>query len=119
MRHPVGRQRLVGQVVHVFREGRVIAEQPKIVTPSYLSRVEGFSAEAKKYFDMLMTQGHTDSPGLFYAYRNEPKELNIVSDNIPTVVARLNDIDNAVSGIEFDVSNIQSDLAYIKIVGLP
>ena len=28
----------------VIREGRVIAERPRIVTPSYLSRVQGFSA---------------------------------------------------------------------------
>jgi hypothetical protein len=75
----------------VIREGRVVAERPRIVTPYYLSRVQGFSAEAKKYFEMLMTQYSTNSPGLYYAYRNEPKELNVVSDNIPTVVARLND----------------------------
>jgi hypothetical protein len=74
----------------VIREGRVIAERPRIVTPSYLSRVQGFSAEAKKYFEMLMTQYNPDSAGLYYAYRNEPKELNIVSDDIPAVVARLN-----------------------------
>jgi hypothetical protein len=82
---------LIKEQETVIREGRVIAERPKIVTPSYLSRVEGFSPEAKKYFDMLMTQGHTDSPGLVYAYRNEPKELNIVSDNLAAVVARLNE----------------------------
>ena len=35
----------------VIREGRVIAERPKIVTPYYLSRVQGFSPEAKKYFE--------------------------------------------------------------------
>ena len=75
----------------VIREGRVIAERPKIVTPSYLSRVEGFSSEAKKYFEMLMTQGNPDTPGLFYAYRNEPKELNVVTDNLAAVVARLNE----------------------------
>ena len=75
----------------VIREGRVIAERPKIVTPSYLSRVEGFSSEAKKYFEMLMTQGNPDTPGLVYAYRNEPKELNVVSDNLAAVVARLNE----------------------------
>ncbi len=75
----------------VIREGRVIAERPKIVTPSYMSRVEGFSPEAKKYFEMLITQGSSDSPGLIYAYRNEPKELNIVSDNLAAVVARLNE----------------------------
>ena len=31
----------------VVREGRVIADRPRIVTPYYLSRLEGFSADAK------------------------------------------------------------------------
>jgi hypothetical protein len=82
---------LVNSQETVIREGRVVAERPKIVTPSYLSRVDGFSAEAKKYFEMLITQGNPDSPGLVYAYRNEPKELNVVSDNLTAVVARLNE----------------------------
>jgi hypothetical protein len=75
----------------VIREGRVIAERPRIVTPYYLSRVQGFSAEARKYFEMLMTHIDPNSPGLYYAYRNEPKELTVVSDNLATVVAKLND----------------------------
>jgi hypothetical protein len=29
--------------------------------------------------------------GLLYAYRNEPKEMNIVSDNLLAVVAKLNE----------------------------
>jgi hypothetical protein len=74
----------------VIREGRVIAERPRIVTPYYLSRVQGFSPEAKKYFEMLINGLDSNSPGLFYAYRNEPRELNIVSDNLPAVLARLN-----------------------------
>jgi hypothetical protein len=74
----------------VIREGRVIAERPKIVTPSYLSRVQGFSPEAKKYFEMLMNEYDANSPGLFYAYRNEPKELNVVSDNVVSVIEKLN-----------------------------
>ncbi len=74
----------------VIREGRVIAERPKIVTPSYLSRVQGFSPEAKKYFDMLMREYDPHSPGLFYTYRNEPKELNVVSDNVGAVIEKLN-----------------------------
>jgi hypothetical protein len=74
----------------VIREGRVIAERPRIVTPYYLSRVQGFSPEAKKYFEMLINSLDSNSPGLFYAYRNEPKELNIVSENLPAVLARLN-----------------------------
>jgi len=74
----------------VIREGRVIAERPRIVTPSYLSRVQGFSPEARKYFETLMTTVDPDSPGLIYAYRNEPKELNIVSDDLASVVEKLN-----------------------------
>jgi hypothetical protein len=78
----------------VIREGRVIAERPKIVTPYYLSRVQGFSPEATKYFEMLMNNFNSNSPGLFYAYRNEPKEMNIVSDSMDAVVAKLGiDID--------------------------
>jgi hypothetical protein len=74
----------------VIREGRVIAERPRIVTPYYLSRVQGFSAEAQKYFEMLLNTYEPNSPGLFYAYKNEPKELNIVSDNLVSVLQKLN-----------------------------
>ena len=75
----------------VIREGRVITEKPKIVTPYYLSRLEGFSFDAKRYFEMLIRTYGADAPGLFYTYRNEPKELNIVSDNWQAVVAKLNE----------------------------
>jgi hypothetical protein len=75
----------------VIREGRVIAERPKIVTPYYLSRLEGFSSEAKKYFDMLINTYGSNTPGLFYTYKNEPKELTIVSDSLLAVVDKLND----------------------------
>jgi len=74
----------------VIREGRVIAERPRIVTPYYLSRLEGFGTEARRYFEMLIKAHGPDIPGLFYAYKNEPKELNIVSDNLPSVVSKLN-----------------------------
>jgi len=74
----------------VIREGRVIAERPRIVTPYYLSRLEGFSSDAKRYFDMLLNAHGPNAPGLFYTYRNEPKELNIVSNNLLSVVAKLN-----------------------------
>jgi hypothetical protein len=75
----------------VIREGKVIAERPRIVTPYYLSRLEGFSSEAKRYFDMLINTHGPNAPGLFYTYKNEPKELTIVSDNLLSVVDKLND----------------------------
>ena len=78
----------------VVREGKVIAERPRIVTPYYLSHLEGFSPDARRYFEMLLRTYGADAPGLFYTYRNEPKELTIVSDNLPSVVDKLNrDID--------------------------
>ena len=75
----------------VIREGRVIAQRPRIVTPYYLSRLEGFSPEARRYFEALIGTHGPDAPGLFYTYKNEPKELNIVSDNLPSVVNKLNE----------------------------
>jgi hypothetical protein len=74
----------------VVREGRVIAERPRIVTPYYLSHLEGFSPEARKYFDTLISTHGPNAPGLFYTYKNEPKELNIISDNLLAVVAKIN-----------------------------
>lgn len=74
----------------VVREGRVISERPRIVTPYYLSHLEGFSSEAKRYFDMLVKVHGANAPGLFYTYRNEPKKLTIVSGNLLSVVDKLN-----------------------------
>jgi len=74
----------------VVREGRVIAEKPRIVTPYYLSRLEGFSSEARRYFEALIREHGPSTPGLFYTYKNEPKELNIASDNLLSVVDKLN-----------------------------
>jgi hypothetical protein len=82
---------LVGDVNEtVIREGRVIAERPKIVTPYYLTHLEGFSYDARRYFDTLLRMHGPDTPGLFYTYKNEPKGLNIVSDDWQAVVDRLN-----------------------------
>ncbi len=74
----------------VIREGKVIAEKPKIVTPYYLSHLEGFSAGAKRYLEMLIATYGPYTPGLLYTYRNEPKELNIVSERLIAVVDKLN-----------------------------
>jgi len=75
----------------VIREGRVIAERPKIVTPYYLTQLEGFSYDARRYFETLLRMHGADAPGIFYTYKNEPKGLNIVSENWPAVVDKLNE----------------------------
>ena len=74
----------------VVREGRIIAERPRIVTPYYLTHLEGFGSEARRYFEALVKEHGSNIRGLFYTYKNEPKELNIVSDNLRSVVDKLN-----------------------------
>jgi len=74
----------------VVREGRVIAERPQVITPSYLVNLEGFSEYAKKYLEAVVQEHGPHAPGLFYRYKNEPKELTIVSTHLDSVVDRIN-----------------------------
>jgi len=74
----------------VIREGRVIAQKPKVVTPYYLTHLEGFSSDARRYFELLLKAYGPNAPGLFYTYKNEPKELNIVSERLLAVAERIN-----------------------------
>jgi len=78
-----------GEEETVVREGRVLAERPRVVTPAYLRNVEGFSEHARAYLDMVAREHGPSMPGLFYGYRNEPKETHIVSSGMVSVVRRL------------------------------
>lgn len=80
----------------IVRKGRVIAQRPRIVTPYYLSQVEGFSPDAKRYFEMLSREQGPNTPGLIYTYRNETEGLTIVTDGLESVVDKINaDIDES------------------------
>ena len=81
----------------VVRTGRIIANRPRIVTPYYLSRLDGFSADAKRYFDKLLETYGPDSPGICYTYRNEPAGTNIISNTFEDVLCKIN--------IEIDAKN--------------
>ena len=76
----------------IVREGKVSAERPRIVTPFYLMNLEGFSENARRYLEMVISEYGPHAPGLFYNYRNEPhsEALSIVSDPLPVVVGNLN-----------------------------
>jgi hypothetical protein len=71
------------------REGRIGAQRPRVVTPSYLSRLEGFSENAGEYLRMLMEKNGPHAPALFYSYKNELRGLTIVSDKLDVVAGRL------------------------------
>jgi hypothetical protein len=74
--------------VSVVRDGKVIAERPQIVTPSYLTRVEGFSETAQQYIAALARE-HPNEPGLLYSYKNEHKNMNVVSEPLGQVLGKL------------------------------
>jgi hypothetical protein len=75
--------------VNVIREGRVIAARPKIVTPNYLINLEGFGLQARRFAEM-MAERFPREVGIFYSYKNEPKEMNIVSEPVQVVVEKIN-----------------------------
>jgi hypothetical protein len=77
--------------VNVVREGKVVASKPRIVTPRYLINLEGFSAEASRFFDMLADK-HPHEPGIFYSYKNESLEMNIVSEPTEVVIDNISHI---------------------------
>ena len=87
---PIYAELVEGDTETVVREGRVIAQRPRVVTPYYLSQLEGFSQDARKFLDLMMASHGPDAPGLLYGYRNEPQGLTIVAGSLSSVVARIN-----------------------------
>ena len=92
----------VGDSMSIVRDGKVMAERPRIVTPYYLLHLEGFSDSARAYLGM-MADANPHEPGVFYSYRNEPDSMNIVSEPLPVVLgnlsARLDADDKPLSAI--------------------
>jgi hypothetical protein len=60
----------------VVREGRVIAERPKIITPYYLMNLFNGFEHGKEYADYLIHNYGLNEPGLLYRYRNEHQSEN-------------------------------------------
>jgi len=61
----------------VVREGKVIAERPRIVTPRYLSNLEGFSTDAGKYLDTLIRTYGSNIPGYSMPTAMSPGSLTL------------------------------------------
>lgn len=73
------------------REGKVIAERPKIITPYYLLNLfEGFE-HGNEFAEHLIREYGPNEPGLLYRYRNEPVEVNVLSSPMEAVIHNLNE----------------------------
>ena len=75
----------------VVREGKVSWYQPKLLTPGYIFRIEGFSKEAKNAFEDLASQ-YPDLAGILYKFKinKELDEMNFVSGPLLTVAENIN-----------------------------
>lgn len=89
----------------VVRTGRVIAERPTVVTPTYAMNLQGFSSEAYKYFDHMAQQSGPNTPGILYQYRNEAGKMDIVSGSASEIAHRIRD----------DLDSRKEDLSVVMV----
>ena len=75
-----------GKEEGVIRTGRVIAQRPTVVTPTYVMNLQGFSTEAYEYFRHIAGESGPNSPGILYQYKNESGKMDIVS-GVPREIA--------------------------------
>jgi hypothetical protein len=103
----------------ILRRGIVIAEKPRIVTPYYLSRLDGFSPEARNYFDRISKIYGTNSPGIYYSYRNQSENLSIIPDTLDSVVDKINkDIEDKKENLSAIILGIDDlwDVSLLKFI---
>lgn len=76
----------------VIREGRIIWQKPKVITPSYMLRVEGFSGEARKAFEMLAEEDR-ELAMILYGLRlsRDFEKMDIVSNSLASVAKNISD----------------------------
>lgn len=99
--------------------GKVLAERPAIVTPSYMSNLEGFSSEAYEFFRDLARRAGPNSPGIMYQYKNKPENSEVVG-GVPTDIAHriskdLNDRNDELTVVMVGVDELW-DVALLKFI---
>jgi hypothetical protein len=123
----------------VIRQGKVVSQQPAIVTPTYMLNLDGFGADAKMYMESLIQRFGPNSPGIMYQYRNEPDNLEIVGGQPFDVARRIADdlddrgVDSAAVILatdelwdlsllkfvyEYTAASVASNVGEIKAMGL-
>lgn len=103
----------------VIRKGKVSTERPRIVTPSYLIRLEGFADNARRYLELMIREHGPNALGVFYQYKNEPADLAIVTDPLYAVAQRLADeIDKEGDRLTAIISGVDAlwDVSLLKFV---
>ena len=102
---PIYQELSSGKQEGVVRTGRVIAQQPAVVTPYYAMNLEGFSSEAYEYLEHLSQTVGANSTGVLYQYRNQTENLEIVSGYPDEIANRIGD----------DLDDRKDDLAVVMV----
>jgi len=76
----------------IIREGRITWQKPKLITPYYIIRMEGFSEEAKKAFRMLAGE-NADLALMLYRLKfiKDYDHMDIVSSSISDVIRKIDE----------------------------
>ncbi len=79
-----------------IREGKVIAERPRIVTPGYfLNTFEGFGEHAKEQAMAILNRYGYEPDILEYRYKNRVDDTWVISEHISQVISKISEkIDN-------------------------
>jgi hypothetical protein len=74
----------------IVREGRITWQKPKIITPYYLLRLEGFSEEAKKAFSILAGE-NADIAMMLYKLKfiKEYDHMDIVANSTVEIARKI------------------------------
>ena len=103
----------------VIRTGRVFAERPAVITPTYALNLKGFSSEAYEYLQDVAGRYGPNSPGILYQYKNEAEKVDIVS-GVPGEIAQrigadLDDRKDDMSVVMVGVDELW-DVALLKFI---
>lgn len=103
----------------VVRKGKVFAEKPALITPTYAMNLDGFSSDAYEYMEHMSRVYGPNSPGIMYQYRNEPGTMDIVG-GIPNEIAQRisdeqKDMNNNLSVVIVGVDELW-DVALLKFI---
>lgn len=103
----------------VVRSGRVVAQKPTIVTPTYAMHLDGFSPEAYEYFAEVAQEVGPNSPGILYQYKNEEGTMEIVS-GIPREIAHRirNDLESRNENMSVVIVGVDElwDVSLLKFI---
>ena len=103
----------------VVRTGRVVAQRPAVVTPTYALNLSGFSEEAYEYLRYEAARSGPNTPGVLYQYRNEAEKTEIVGGVPGDIAHRIGaDLDRKRDDLSVVMVGVDElwDVALLKFV---